>query len=125
MQDNPAAAAPPTASQSQPLEIAKIGKDVSAPVLIHSTNPNIPKSVHKAKLNGFVIVNFYVEPDGTTSNVHIYRTIIKGANSPDQSAVKELEQSAIGAVQSYKFKPSRKNGQPVRVELNVQIHFES
>ncbi|WP_179582065.1 energy transducer TonB [Tunturiibacter gelidoferens] len=39
--------------------------------------------------------------------------------------MKELEQSAIGAVQSYKFKPSRKNGQPVRVELNVQIHFES
>jgi TonB family protein len=126
LQENPAATAPPTASQSQTLEVAKVGKDVSSPVLTHSTEPKIPKAAHKAKLDGFVIVNCYVEPDGTTSNVHATRTIIKGANSPaDQQAVKELEESAIGAVQSYKFEPSKKNGQPVRVELNVQIHFRS
>ncbi|MBB5344257.1 energy transducer TonB [Tunturibacter empetritectus] len=126
LQDNPTATAPLTGSQSQTLEVAKVGKDVSSPILTHSTEPKIPKAAHKAKLDGFVIVNCYVEPDGTTSNVHVAHTIIKGANSPaDQQAVKELEESAIGAVQSYKFKPSRKNGQPVRVELNVQVHFKS
>lgn len=113
------------ASKADGIEVTKAGKDVSPPVLIHSSEPKLPKDARKAKLGGSVTVNCYVEPDGTTSNVHITHSTIQGAENPiDESIVKKLEDSAIGAVKSYRFKPSIKNGQPVRVELNVVVNFK-
>ena len=35
-----------------------------------------------------------------------------------------LDEKAMEAVRSYKFKPARKNGQPVTVEMNVEVNFQ-
>jgi TonB family protein len=117
---------PAIASKTDGIEVAKVGKDVSPPVLIHSSEPKLPKEARKAKLGGQVILKCYVEPDGTTSNVHITDSKIQGANGPvDESIVKKLEDSAIGAVKGYRLKPAMKNGQPVRVELNIVVNFKA
>jgi periplasmic protein TonB len=85
--------------------------------------PEPKLSKNTRKLNGSVLVNCYVEPDGRTSNVHATQTMVKEVHlSIDE---KELEESAVNAVQRYNFKSSSKDGQPVRVQLNVEVSFAS
>ena len=35
-----------------------------------------------------------------------------------------LDEKAVEAVRQYKFKPAMKNGQPVTVEMNVEVNFQ-
>ena len=121
LQQNPSTAAAPTAGQAGQPQVSKIGGGVSPPVLIYSSEPKLSKNTRK--LDGSVLVSCYVEPDGRTSNVHATRTTVKEVHLPIDE--KELEESAIRAVQSYRFKPSSKNGQPVRVQLNIEVNFTS
>jgi TonB family protein len=69
-----------------------------------------------------VFVNCYVERDGTISNVHAVRVTVSSENDINYSA-KSMEDSAVEAVKHYKFKPAKKDGQPVVVELNVAVAF--
>jgi periplasmic protein TonB len=86
--------------------------------------PKISKTARTANLLAIVSVNCYIEPDGTTSNVHAIQTLLdKSAGSINEPVAKELEDAAVDAVKHYKFKPSKKDGKPVRVELNVDVHF--
>jgi TonB family protein len=120
---SPATAAQSTTEAGKP-DVSKAGKDVSAPILVHSVEPKIPQIAHKANLFGTVLVNCYIEPNGTTSNVHIVRIMLdKNKNPVNQLVAKGLEDNAVDAVKQYKFKPSKKDGKPVRTELNVVIQF--
>jgi TonB family protein len=120
-QENP----PAIVSKADGIEVTKPGEDVSPPFLIHSSQPKLPKEARKTKLGGQVTVNCYIEPDGTTSNIHITGNTIQRENGPvDEPIMKKLEDSATGAVMSYRFKPAMKNGQPVRVELNIVVNFK-
>jgi TonB family protein len=119
----PATATQPTTEAGKP-DVSKAGKDVSAPILIHSVEPKTPEVARKANLLGTVVVNCYIEPDGTTSNVHVIRVKLdKDKGQINDIVAKELEENAVDAVKHYKFKPSKKDGKPVRVELNVDVHF--
>jgi len=118
----------PTASQPSveagKLEVYKAAKDVSAPILIHSVEPRLSKAARKAKVRAIVTVNCYIEPDGTTSNVHAVQTLLdKDAGAINEPVTKELEDAAVDAVKHYKLKPSKKDGKPIRVELNVEVPF--
>jgi hypothetical protein len=105
-------------------EVYKAGKDISAPILIHSVAPKVSKAASKANLRAIVYVNCYIEPDGTTSNVHAAQTMLDiNAGPINEPVTKELEDAAVDAVKHYKFKPSKKDGKPVRVELNVVVDF--
>jgi TonB family protein len=123
LQETPSAAKPANVDAGK-LEVYKPGKDgVSTPVLVYSEDPKIPKAARKASLFGTVVVKCYVEPDGTTSNVHVVQTVMDEHGDRDGSVAKALGDSAIDAVQQYKFKPSKKDGKPVRIELKVEVHF--
>ena len=105
-------------------DIVRADKNMSAPILIHSVKPHWPKAAQKSNSPETVIVNCYIERDGTTSNVHA----VPVTDSPESDAnnpTKSLDDSAVEAVKHYKFKPASKDGQPVPVELNVNVTFSS
>ena len=109
---------------SERADIVRADKNISAPILIHSVKPRWPKAAQKSSSPETVIVNCYIERDGTTSNVHA----VPVTDSPESDAnksTKSLEDSAVEAVKHYKFKPASKDGQPVPVELNVNVTFGS
>jgi hypothetical protein len=113
-------------------EVYKItaGGDVSAPKLIHSEEPKLSKALRKSSelQTVWVKVKFFVEKDGSTSNISVIGVFDKtGAiTDPDNNpTLKELEQGAVGAVELYKFKPARKNGQVVRAELMAAVSFRT
>jgi TonB family protein len=102
--------------QAQPYgQIYHVGKDVSAPVLISSKDPEFPKSARgkKDKFNGSCVVRLIVDSTGTVHDVRVRDSL-----SPDFDA------SAIKAVQQYRFKPAMRSGEPVAVDLYVEINFE-
>jgi Gram-negative bacterial TonB protein C-terminal len=119
----------PQTAETGKKEVVKGGKDVSAPILVHAVEPIYSDTAQKTHLNAIVIVNCYIEPDGTTSNVHAVRiTLEKNKSSADplitqNQLTKEFTDNAADAVKRYKFRPAMKDGKPVRVELNVDVRF--
>ena len=52
-------------------------------------------------------------PDGRTYEVRVQRSLGMG-----------LDEKAIAAVRMWRFEPARKNGQPVAVQVNVEVNFQ-
>lgn len=91
----------------------RIGGDVSAPVLIYQVDPEFSEEARKAKFQGEVLVHLIVDAQGRPTNVKVIRPVGMG-----------LDEKAREAVAQYKFRPARKGGQPVPVELNVAVNFQ-
>jgi protein TonB len=109
--------------------VYKIGQGVSAPKLTNSIEPTLSEAARNSKASAIVWVNCYVETDGSTSSARVINVTDNNGlkltgpnlNSP---IYKELEQSAVDAVMKYKFKPAKKNGNPVKVQLNITVTFQ-
>jgi TonB family protein len=93
--------------------LRRVGGDVSAPVLIYSVKPGFTQQARNAKIAGNVLVNLVVDQNGIPTNVRVVRGIGHG-----------LDEKAIEAVSKYRFKPSMEHGQPVPVEINVELNFQ-
>ncbi len=72
-----------------------------------------PEIARQAGMEGLVIVQVIVEPDGRPS----HPTILK-------SAGEVLDQAAIEAVMKLRFKPGKQRGKPVRVRYAIPIRFK-
>lgn len=91
----------------------RIGGGVSAPVPISMPEPEFSEEARKAKMAGNVLVYLWVDPQGRPSHVRVLRGIGMG-----------LDEKALEAVKQYRFKPAKKDGQPVTVEMNVEVGFQ-
>ena len=61
---------------------------------------------------GVSVLSMIVEPDGSTSHIRIVKPVGYG-----------LDEKAIEAVKTWKFKPATLNGKPVAVQIAVEIKF--
>jgi periplasmic protein TonB len=110
-------------------EVYKVRGDVSAPKLIHQVEPKVSKAVRQSKesANAWVRLKLYVETDGSPSNISVVGVFDrKGASivGADSNPIyNELKEDAVEAAKHYRFEPGKKNGTPVRVELNVAVNF--
>jgi len=86
---------------------------VSAPRLIYGPDPEFSEEARKAKYQGTVVLWMIVGPDGRTYEVRVQRSLGMG-----------LDEKAIAAVRIWRFEPARKNGQPVAVQVNVEVNFQ-
>jgi periplasmic protein TonB len=90
----------------------RVGGGVSAPRAIYSPDPDYSEEARKAKWQGTVVLWIIVGPDGRTRDVRVVRSLGLG-----------LDEKAIEAVKQWKFEPARKDGQPVAVQVNVEVNF--
>jgi hypothetical protein len=110
-------------------DVEKGGPDISPPVLIHSVEPKLSKAIRKSRIRGNVLVNLYIEANGSPSDVHVARVNLFDGNgkvipSPESTPEgQDLAKSAVDGVSKYRFKPAMKSGKPVKVELNVEVNF--
>jgi TonB family protein len=61
-------------------------------------------------VEGFVILNIVVDRQGNVTRVKVVRSL-----TPD------VDKKAVEGVKTWKFNPSRKNGVPVDVEMNIGV----
>jgi len=93
--------------------LRRVGGDVSAPKLIYSVAPEYAREARSANIGGNVLVNLVIDQNGIPTNVRVVRGIGHG-----------LDEKAVEAVRKYRFKPSMEHGQPVPVEINIEVIFQ-
>jgi TonB family protein len=92
--------------------IYHVGGDVSGPQLIFSPNPEYSEEARRAKYQGVCIVSLIVDAQGNPQRVQVVRHLGKG-----------LDKKAVEAVKQYRFKPAMLHGEPVAVEVNIEVNF--
>lgn len=92
--------------------VYRVGGGVSAPVLIHKTEPIYTEEARKAKYQGTVLLYVEINPDGRPTNIKVQRRLGLG-----------LDEKAIEAVQQWRFKPGMKDGRPVTVAATIEVNF--
>ncbi len=90
----------------------RVGGGVSAPRALYAPDPEYSEEARKAKWQGTVVLWVIVGPDGHPRDIRIQRSLGMG-----------LDEKAIEAVRQWKFDPARKDGQPVAVQINVEVNF--
>src|SRR5208283_903851 len=105
-----------TANCCQPVEVEpgvyRPGHGVSIPKMIYGPEPAYTEKARKKKLQGVIVLQIVVTAEGTTRNVTVQKSL-----SPD------LDESAIKTVSQWKFEPAMKDGQPVAVQIAVEVDF--
>lgn len=93
-------------------QIYNAGGDVKPPKLIHYVEPESSSSSQEAYVEGVVRLSAVVNTDGVPSDLKV----TKGLNADE-------DRLALEALKQWRFDPGTKNGQPVRVRINVEIAF--
>jgi len=90
----------------------KVGGPVSAPSVIYAPDPQYSKKAQKAHYEGTCVLWLVVGADGRPRDIQVARALGMG-----------LDEQAIEAVRAWRFKPASKDGQPVAVQINVEVEF--
>ena len=91
----------------------KIGNGVSAPVPLVSPEAVYTEKARRAKISGMILVSLLVDPHGIPRDAQIIQSLEPG-----------LDQSALNAVNNYRFTQAlAKNNYPVPVKIMIEVHF--
>ncbi len=85
---------------------------VTAPKVLHKVDPDYTKQAKDAKIEGTVVLNVEVHPDGRAHNMRVERSLDPG-----------LDQQALESVEQWRFSPAKKDGKPVTVAATIEINF--
>ena len=100
------------AQQAAETRVYKPGDGVAAPVLVKEFKPQYTSDAMKAGVQGAVVLECVVQPDGTVGEVRVTRALEPG-----------LDREAIKAVKQWRFKPGTKDGKAVPVRVSLEMAF--
>ena len=92
--------------------MTRVGHGVSPPHVIYSPEPQFAEPARAAKYEGVLTLMLVVEKDGLPTDVHVVSPLGCG-----------LDLKGVQAVRNWRFRPAEKDGQPVRVEIAVEVDF--
>jgi protein TonB len=95
----------------EPPRRARFGGDILAPQQIYMPNPVYPPAAEAARVQGVVMLEAAVGPDGRVSDARVLRSIPL------------LDQAAIDAVTQWRYTPTLMNGVPVPTVMTVTVRF--
>ncbi|HXW57816.1 MAG TPA: energy transducer TonB [Candidatus Cybelea sp.] len=105
---NPLASAPPPPPAKR---IVRIGGNLKPPRQIYAPAPQYPILAKEAKIEGTVVIDAIIDEQGSV----VQARILGGPGL--------LVGAALEAVTSWKYEPTRLNGEPISVEMRVEVHF--
>ena len=103
---------PPDAALAPVVKAIYLSASVASAHLQHASQPDYPIAAKAAGISGTVVVEAKISKDGSVSDV----TVVSGP--------KELQQAAMDAVRTWKYKPYVLNGEVVEVRTNVNVLFQ-
>lgn len=86
--------------------------NIDPPVKVYYPQPLYTEEARRAGIQGVVILEAVVDADGTVRNVKILKGLPMG-----------LDQSAVDAVMTWKYRPATMEGRPVPVYFTFTISF--
>ena len=106
--------APSDTSDSETFsQFAKVTAGIKPPKATHAPDPKFPDLPPDADQRGVVVMLVGVNARGRVEAVHVLR-----------STNPVFESSAVDTVRKWKFKPGEKSGQPIPVQVTVEMKFE-
>jgi protein TonB len=102
---------PVVAKPAPPQEPVRIGSTIRQPLKIRNVDPVYPPIAQAARVQGLVIIEATLSPDGRISNARILRSIPL------------LDQAALEAVRQWEYTPTLLNGVPVPVIMTITVMF--
>ena len=100
-----------TAEIGTPENPVRVGGEIKAPTRLVYVQPVYPKAAQEAKIQGVVILDAWVGPDGRVTDAKVLRSI------PD------LDEAALEAVRQWEFTPTLLNGKAITVRMTVTVNF--
>ena len=90
------------------------GNGVTPPRLVREVKPQYTSNAMRAKVQGSVLLECIVRPDGTVSDVQVLRSL---------DPTFGLDQEAIRAASQWRFLPGTRLGEPVPVLITIELTF--
>jgi protein TonB len=99
----------PTPVNDKPIQV---GGAVLKPEVLYRTEPRYTELARRARVEGVVILKAIIDERGNVTDVQLVRGQPMG-----------LDQAAMDAVKTWRFKPATLHGQPVKVYFNLTVNF--
>ena len=90
------------------------GNGVTIPRVLREVKPQYTSDAMRAKVQGTVLLECVVRPDGSVGDVQILRSL---------DGVFGLDQEAIKAAKQWRFAPGTRLGEPVPVLVTIELTF--
>jgi len=90
----------------------RIGSGVKPPQILGQPEPEFSDAARHVKYQGTMTIGMIVDKDGVPRNLQILSPLGSG-----------LDAKAIAAVGTWRFKPATKDGEPVAVQIAVEVDF--
>jgi TonB family protein len=116
----PAASSAPDAP---PTKTYHVGGDVTPPKLIHSAEAEFTDAARRKRIQGKCILQLVVDTNGMPQDVKVIKSVGEELPAKQKKYAAGLDQNALNAVKQYRFEPSLFHGQPVPVQLNIEVMF--
>jgi TonB family protein len=104
-------AAVPTRQLTAETDVPKVPASQMEQLVTHRVDPVYPDAARQSKLQGVVLIDMLVGPDGTVVDLH------------PVSGPAVLTSAAADAVRWWRFQPYRVNGRAVAVETTMAVDF--
>src|SRR5882672_9291347 len=98
-------------SEAQPGQPLRVPPEIMDRQIIYKVEPAYPDAARQAGIQGFVVLDAVIAPDGTVKH------------SRPVAGPELLSQSALDAVQSWRYTPYRVEGRPVEVATTISVDF--
>ena len=95
-------------------DVYRPGNGVSQPRLLREVKPQYTADAMRARVQGTVLVVCVVRADGTISDARVARSL---------DPTFGLDQQAVAAVRQWKFAAGTRNGEPVAVQIAIELTF--
>jgi protein TonB len=89
----------------------RVGGNIKTPTKTRDVKPVYPPIAQSARVQGVVIIEATIGPDGRVKDAKVLRSIPL------------LDQAALDAVKQWQFTPTLLNGVPVPVIMTVTVNF--
>jgi periplasmic protein TonB len=90
------------------------GNGVTSPRLLREVKPNYTATAMRAKIQGVVLLECVVLPDGSVGSVTILKSLDKAFG---------LDEEAVKAARQWRFAPGQRLGEPVPVLVTIELGF--
>lgn len=90
------------------------GNGVTLPRIIREVKPAYTSDAMRAKIQGSVLLQCTVRPDGAVTDVVVVRSL---------DPTFGLDQEAVKAARQWRFAPGTRMGQPVAVQITIELTF--
>ena len=101
----------PDAPAPPPQKAIRVGGQIKQPKKLKDVAPVYPDIAKQARVQGIVILEAIIDPQGSVTNVRVLRSIPL------------LDNAAIAAVKQWRYEPTLLNGVPVPIVMTVTVNF--